>query len=118
VNAHAAAHWPALLQLASSALPVGGFGYSQGLESAVELQQVRDEPSAAVWIGDLLQFGFARADARWWQRAAKALQANEIDQFPCRQMRSTNSPRSMHTAGPAAKPKNCAWKANRLAARC
>ena len=81
MNAHAAAHWPALLQLASSALPVGGFGYSQGLESAVELQQVRDEASAAVWIGDLLQFGFARADARWWRRAAQALQANEIDQF-------------------------------------
>jgi len=43
-----------LLQLASPALPVGGYSYSQGLESAVEAGIVRDAPSAQRWIGDLL----------------------------------------------------------------
>ena len=41
---------PALLQLmwlASPALPVGGFSYSEGLEAAVEGGQVPDEAGAA-----------------------------------------------------------------------
>lgn len=41
---------PALLQLASPALPTGAFSYSQGLESACELGLVRDETSALGWI--------------------------------------------------------------------
>jgi len=36
----------ALLQLASPALPVGGFAYSQGLEQAIEQGRVRDAESA------------------------------------------------------------------------
>lgn len=76
-----APHLPALLQLASSALPVGGFGYSQGLESAVETGHVHDEASAARWIDDLLQLGFARAEARWWRIASDALRANDVATF-------------------------------------
>jgi len=41
---------PALLQLASPALPTGAFSYSQGLESACELGLVRDEAGALRWI--------------------------------------------------------------------
>lgn len=44
-----------LLQLASPALPVGAYTYSQGLEWAVESGVIRDEASAGRWIGDLLQ---------------------------------------------------------------
>jgi urease accessory protein len=40
----------ALLQLASPALPVGAFSYSQGLESAVDAQWVDDMESARRWI--------------------------------------------------------------------
>ena len=36
-----------LIWLASPALPVGGFSYSEGLESAVEAHCVHDEASAA-----------------------------------------------------------------------
>jgi urease accessory protein len=43
-----------LLQLASPALPVGAYTYSQGLEWAVESGRIRDEASAGQWIGDLL----------------------------------------------------------------
>jgi urease accessory protein len=56
---------PALLQLlwlASPALPVGGFSYSEGLESAVESGRITDEHSATRWIVDQLRLGQARAD--------------------------------------------------------
>jgi len=44
-----------LLQLASPALPVGSYSYSQGLEAAVEAHVVTDAASAQRWLGDLLE---------------------------------------------------------------
>ncbi len=52
-----------LLQLASPALPVGAYTYSQGLEWAVECGTIRDEASAGCWIADLLQHGIGRYEA-------------------------------------------------------
>ncbi len=52
-----------LLQLASPALPVGAYTYSQGLEWAVETGVIRDEASAGRWIGDLLDHGIGRYEA-------------------------------------------------------
>ena len=46
-----------LLQLASPALPVGAYTYSQGLEWAVESGVIRDEASAGRWVADLLEHG-------------------------------------------------------------
>jgi urease accessory protein len=43
-----------LLQLASPALPVGGYSYSQALESAVDAGIVSSAATAEAWIGDLL----------------------------------------------------------------
>lgn len=43
-----------LLQLASPALPVGAYSYSQGLEWAVHAGTVHDEMTALGWIDDLL----------------------------------------------------------------
>jgi urease accessory protein len=40
----------ALLQLASPALPIGAFSYSQGLEAAVNAKRVLDEAGAGAWI--------------------------------------------------------------------
>jgi len=48
-----------LLQLASPALPVGAYSYSQGLEAAVEAGIVRDAASAERWIADVLEFSVA-----------------------------------------------------------
>lgn len=52
-----------LLQLASPALPVGAYTYSQGLEWAVECGRVKTEADALRWIGDLLELGLARFEA-------------------------------------------------------
>jgi len=52
-----------LLQLASPALPVGAYTYSQGLEWAVEAGTVRDEASTEAWVGDLLAFSIGRYEA-------------------------------------------------------
>jgi urease accessory protein len=44
-----------LMQLSSSALPVGGFTYSQGLEWAVECQWVTTEQELHDWLADLIE---------------------------------------------------------------
>lgn len=52
-----------LLQLASPALPVGAYSYSQGLEWAVHAGVITDEESAGRWICDLLEMGIGRFEA-------------------------------------------------------
>jgi len=52
-----------LLQLASPALPVGAYTYSQGLEWAVESGVIRDEATAGRWIADLMQHGIGCFEA-------------------------------------------------------
>ena len=56
----------ATLHLASPALPVGGFAYSQGLEQAIEDRWVTDMQSAYVWIRDSLVLNMARQELPWW----------------------------------------------------
>lgn len=51
-----------LIWLASPALPVGGFSYSEGLESAIEHGWVHDEASTADWLADQLHLSQARGD--------------------------------------------------------
>jgi len=51
-----------LMQLASPALPVGAFAYSQGLEAAVAAGWVRDEAGARDWIAGLLASQLAGLD--------------------------------------------------------
>ena len=51
-----------LMQLASPALPVGGFSYSEALEAAVEVGLVSDETQAGDWLLDQLHLSLARSD--------------------------------------------------------
>jgi len=51
-----------LLHIASPALPVGAFHFSQGMEHAVEAGWIGDELSAAQWIGGLAEGSFERLD--------------------------------------------------------
>lgn len=64
-----------LLQLASPALPVGAFSYSQGLEWAVEAGTVADESSALGWIGDQLEWNLGRYEAPLLARMIEAWRA-------------------------------------------
>lgn len=59
-----------LMWLASPALAVGGFSYSEGLESAVEQGWVIDEPSATQWLIDQMQLSQAKGD---WSLVAQAI---------------------------------------------
>jgi urease accessory protein len=62
-----------LLHLASPALPIGAYSYSQGLESAVAHGDVRDAATAAAWIGDMLEFVVAPGEAAVLWRLLDAL---------------------------------------------
>jgi urease accessory protein len=51
-----------LIWLASPALPVGGFSYSEGLEAAIDAGRVTDEATASEWIVHQLHLALARSD--------------------------------------------------------
>ncbi len=51
-----------LIWLASPALPVGGFSYSEGLESAIEYAGIGSEAAVADWLLDQLHIAQARGD--------------------------------------------------------
>ncbi|RZL90819.1 MAG: urease accessory protein UreF [Variovorax sp.] len=51
-----------LIWLASPALPVGGFSYSEGLEGAIEWAGIATEQAAADWLADQLHLSLARGD--------------------------------------------------------
>jgi urease accessory protein len=61
-----------LMWLASPALPIGGFSYSEGLESAVDTAQAATESGASDWLSDQLHISLARGDLA---AAAKAIPA-------------------------------------------
>ena len=66
-----------LLQLASPALPVGAYSYSQGLEAAAEAGIVHDAASAKRWIEDVLEFAVARMEAPVFLRLHGAWSAGD-----------------------------------------
>ncbi len=70
-----------LLQLASPALPVGAYTYSQGLEAAIEQGLVRDEASARGWIRDCLDLGVARGEAIYLARMIEAWERVDHDRL-------------------------------------
>jgi urease accessory protein len=66
-----------LLQLASPALPIGGYSYSTGLESAIEAGEVRDPASAFDWIDDAMSLVVGRYDAPLLMAAMQACRAGD-----------------------------------------
>jgi urease accessory protein len=52
-----------LYQLASQALPIGGYSHSHGLEAAIDAGVVRDEATLAAWLADLLRHSVGSYEA-------------------------------------------------------
>jgi len=63
----------AALHLASPALPVGGFAYSQGLEQAIEDRWVTQVEQAYDWIRDVLLLNLARQELPLWLACHRAV---------------------------------------------
>jgi urease accessory protein len=68
-----------LLHLASPALPIGAFHFSQGLEQAVESGWVKDESTALEWIGGIAEGALGTLDLpvlvrlhRSWEQGSRA----------------------------------------------
>jgi len=76
-----------LMWLASPALPVGGFSYSEGLEAAVDAALVHDEATAAQWLLHQLELVMARSELPVLAQAIDAWRAgdrntlNELNQW-------------------------------------
>ena len=66
-----------LMWLASPALPIGGFSYSEGLEAAIESGFVHDEASAAAWLLHQLHLTQSRSDIAVIARAIPAWRADD-----------------------------------------
>ncbi len=63
-----------LMWLASPALPIGGFSYSECLEAAVDTARVATESQATSWLLDQLHLSLARADLAVIAQAVPAWQ--------------------------------------------
>ncbi len=63
-----------LMWLASPALPIGGFSYSECFEAAVDTARVTTEQEAASWLLDQLHLSLARADLAVIAQAVPAWQ--------------------------------------------
>ncbi len=68
-----------LIWLASPALPVGGFSYSEGLEIAVECAGVTTEAAAAAWLQEQLMLTQARGDLAVVHQALAAWRAGDAE---------------------------------------
>lgn len=75
---HSAAALLQLIWLASPALPVGGFSYSEGLEAAVDAGVAVDEASTRDWLLDQLVLVQARSDLAAAASACAAWQAGDL----------------------------------------
>lgn len=66
-----------LLQLASSALPVGAYSYSEGIETLVNREIITDVDSLKHWLKQELNLGAIRLEAAVTLRAYRAVQTDD-----------------------------------------
>ncbi len=67
-----------LMWLASPALPIGGFSYSEGLEAAIDRAGVRTPADVSAWLLDQLHLTLARCDLALVAQAVHAWRARDL----------------------------------------
>jgi urease accessory protein len=68
-----------LMWLASPALPIGGFSYSECLETAVATARAATESEASTWLVDQLHLSLSRSDL---PAVAQAIAAWRVEDMP------------------------------------
>lgn len=68
-----------LLQLASPALPVGAYSYSEGLEALVELGKLTSQEALAHWLSQELRWGAVRLEAAVMIRSYEAINNQDFE---------------------------------------
>lgn len=72
-------HFLTILQLASPALPVGAYGYSEGLEMLVENGTIKNITNLQDWLKSELIYGSIRLDAAVIVRGFHAAKGNDVE---------------------------------------
>ncbi|BAT52405.1 Urease accessory protein UreF [Nostoc sp. NIES-3756] len=72
-------HFLHILQLASSALPVGAYSYSEGLETLVENGEVANQATLQQWLEGELRYGAIRLEAAVMVRAMQAATIEDME---------------------------------------
>jgi urease accessory protein len=70
-----------LMWLASPALPIGGFSYSECLESAVDSARAATESGASAWLIDQLHLSLARSDMPVVAQSITAWRLEDFDRI-------------------------------------
>lgn len=68
-----------LLQLSSSALPLGAYSYSEGLETAIEQQMIQGEDGLQHWLLQDLSHGAIRLEAALMLRGYRGWVEGDLD---------------------------------------
>jgi urease accessory protein len=71
----------ALLQLGDSALPIGGYSHSWGLEAAVDRGDVATPEAFEGWVHDWLRFSLGPAEGVVMAAAFQAIRAGDVDRI-------------------------------------
>ena len=70
-----------LLRLASPALPIGGFSYSEGLEAAIDGGRVGDEATVGDWLVAQLELTQARSELAVVAAAVRAVRTGDTERL-------------------------------------
>lgn len=72
-------HFLSILQLASPALPVGAYSYSEGLEMLVESGRINNVISLQEWLESELKYGSIRIDGAVMIRGLESAKSSDLE---------------------------------------